>query len=64
MYVAYSALREPDHIKQNKTSYKQYSFAITDPQVQGYLAACAKYSSEIAAIQKYMPGWMPEFKNL
>ena len=29
---------------------------------QAYQTACNKYSHEIAAIQKYMPGWMPKFR--
>ena len=29
---------------------------------QAYQNACDKYSQEITAIQKYMPGWLPEFR--
>jgi hypothetical protein len=29
---------------------------------QAYQTACNKYSSEIAAIQKYIPGWLPKFR--
>jgi hypothetical protein len=25
----------------------------------GYQAACVKYNAEIAAIQKFFPGWLP-----
>jgi len=27
-----------------------------------YQTVCSKYSREIAAIQKYLPGWEPEFR--
>jgi hypothetical protein len=29
---------------------------------QAYQNTCNKYTHEIAAIQKYMPGWMPKFQ--
>lgn len=62
MYIAYSALREPN--AQQQTEHKE-SISQADTytlQLQGYLAACAKYRHEIAAIQQYLPGWMPELK--
>ncbi|HEY8783958.1 MAG TPA: hypothetical protein VIM16_20180 [Mucilaginibacter sp.] len=29
---------------------------------QAYETACNKYSREIVAIQKYLPGWAPQFR--
>ncbi|RYU91078.1 hypothetical protein EWM62_03835 [Mucilaginibacter terrigena] len=57
MYIAYSVLRDeqktgkdlPDNNKLNK-------------RLEGYIAACDKYRNEIAAIQKYIPGWTPPFE--
>jgi hypothetical protein len=31
-------------------------------RLESYHATCQKYSKEIAAIQKYLPGWMPMFE--
>lgn len=33
-------------------------------QMEGYTAACARLSKEIAAIQRYLPGWLPERPGL
>jgi hypothetical protein len=58
MYIAYSALREPN--PQNE----QNNQTLTDqPQNrnQAYRAICNKYRREIADIQKYIPGWQPKF---
>ncbi len=58
MYLAYSALRpcaEPDGNQPE-----------TNPELllryQAYLNACSKYSTYIAEIQKYFPGWQPKFR--
>ncbi|WP_158557180.1 hypothetical protein [Mucilaginibacter conchicola] len=57
MHIAYSALR-------TRTINNQTQFA--DKQLQqryeGYQTACNKYRHEIAAIQKYLPGWTPRFR--
>ena len=29
---------------------------------EAYKKTCDKYRHEIAAIQKYLPGWVPEFR--
>ena len=62
MYIAYSALRNRNENPtcQNTTDY---NLQINDPQLTGYMAACAKYRREIAAIQQYIPGWMPSLPN-
>jgi hypothetical protein len=62
MYIAYSALRETDARPQKQTNEEILQHDTYALQLQGYLAACAKYSREIAAIQQYLPGWMPELK--
>jgi hypothetical protein len=54
MHIAYSAL----HPAGNKTNRRRRSHF---NRYKGYKTACCKYRHEIAAIQKYMPGWMPPF---
>lgn len=60
MHIAYSALQQPTPNSQ--------SCPATEPdhepllRYQAYQAVCIRYSNEIAAIQKYMPGWMPAFR--
>ncbi|MDN3547231.1 hypothetical protein [Mucilaginibacter aquaedulcis] len=60
MYIAYSALQSlsADN-QQNKTDQSLHEPSV---RYQAYLAACAKYSKEIADIQKFLPGWMPAFR--
>jgi predicted metal-dependent peptidase len=53
MHIAYSALRETK--KRSKDS------KVLNQRMDAYQATCNKYSNEIAAIQKYMPGWLPQF---
>ena len=57
MYIAYSALR----------ATKNGNRDTIDPQLvqryQAYRATCRKYQHQIAAIQKYMPGWIPPFER-
>jgi len=63
MYIAFSALR------QQSTNHCDQSNAelLNDPEpvlrFKAYQAACEKYKDEIAAIQKYIPGWMPAFNR-
>lgn len=61
MYIAFSALRQPTQI-----SHDEYKAEVANEhevlqRVEGYRMACEKYQDEIAAIQKYMPGWLPSF---
>ncbi|MFD2145494.1 hypothetical protein [Mucilaginibacter antarcticus] len=57
MHIAYSAIREADLQIINQTQ------AVANPQqalrLQAYQATCQKFNKEIAAIQKYLPGWVP-----
>lgn len=53
MYIAYSALRPTNKSKLKDNELKQ--------RMEAYRDTCKKYSREITAIQKYLPGWMPPF---
>ena len=55
MHLAYSALRTNKNANQSLQATKT-ELAL---RYQAYLSVCHKYSSHIAAIQKYIPGWMP-----
>lgn len=57
MYIAYSALRTK--IKTGKPSLRNQQL---NERYEGYQTACAKYRAEIAAIQQYLPGWLPPFE--
>ena len=57
MHIAYSALRTKSKNGKNQLANKKL-----DQRYQAYQTACNKYQAEIAAIQKYMPGWMPPFE--
>ncbi|MGZ3871547.1 MAG: hypothetical protein ACXVJD_01445 [Mucilaginibacter sp.] len=60
MHLAYSAI--------SPISAMQPQITTTEPagerqlRYQAYQTACNKYSREIAAIQKYIPGWVPKFR--
>jgi len=55
MYIAYSAInpsqQQDPSAEPNNERMLRY---------QAYQAACSKYSQQIAAIQKYLPGWLPK----
>ena len=56
MHIAYSALNQTSN--QNQTNYpaNQNERLL---RYQAYQHTCHKYSSHIAEIQKYLPGWVP-----
>jgi hypothetical protein len=58
MYIAYSAI-DPFQ-KQQISSAEQDNERLL--RYQAYQEACNKYRQEIAAIQKYLPGWLPKFR--
>jgi hypothetical protein len=61
MHIAYSAFKNNDRRKaQNKLITSDQSSI----RFKAYQSACNKYSKEIAAIQKYIPGWAPAFPVL
>ena len=57
MYLAHSALRTTT--KNGKTQLKDNELQL---RIEAYRNTCQKYHQEIAAIQKYLPGWMPLFE--
>jgi hypothetical protein len=60
MYIAYSALQQQtDNKEHNHTLQPDHEPLL---RYLAYQAACNKYSKEIAAIQQYIPGWMPAFR--
>ena len=70
MHVVYSAINtkntsaRPSASLQHNQPYPD-SYRDGDELMLRYLAyqtACNKYSHEIAAIQRYTPGWLPEFR--
>jgi len=56
MHIAYSALSTLQQKPANKHQLQ------LQERLQAYHATCDKYSREIAAIQKYLPGWVPPFE--
>lgn len=56
MHIAYSALRTRTIKNQTQLADKEMR-----QRYEGYQSACEKYRQEIAAIQKYLPGWTPRF---
>ena len=63
MYLAYSALRTPADATEN-TCDASPEPPQTEVQIRhrAYLEVCRKYGCFITEIQRYLPGWMPEFK--
>lgn len=62
MYIAFSALSpQPDNNGKPDNKCLANSEALL--RFKAYVAACEKYRHEIAAIQKYMPGWKPLFNR-
>ncbi|TFF33417.1 hypothetical protein [Mucilaginibacter psychrotolerans] len=56
MHIAHSAFRN-----KTKAGHAQLSTPEMQQRIAAYHATCKKYKQEIAAIQKYLPGWMPAF---
>ncbi|CAN5448506.1 hypothetical protein BH09BAC6_BH09BAC6_18380 [soil metagenome] len=59
MHIAYSALNQTSTPNQSNSQATQNDIML---RYQAYQATCSKYSSQIAQIQKYLPGWMPAFR--
>jgi hypothetical protein len=60
MHIAYSFINE---IKNNSQSNnKQQINKELAIRYEAFQSACNKYSDEIIAIQKYIPGWAPKFR--
>ena len=64
MYIAYSALQQTPTTNHTDDLTARPHSEMPEPllRYQAYQAACKKLSHEIAAIQKYIPGWMPAFR--
>lgn len=58
MHIAYSALNN-SHQQQNQALQPETELQL---RYQAYQTVCNKYSREIIAIQKRLPGWMPKFR--
>lgn len=58
MYIAYSALQAAN--QQNALNLTEAQHNELFLRNQAYQATCSKYHQEIAAIQKYLPGWKPQ----
>lgn len=62
MHIAYSALPPavsgcaPSQTDQPTTADNEFLL-----RYLAYQATCSKYHREIAAIQKFLPGWQPKF---
>jgi hypothetical protein len=57
MHLAYSSISttiQQQH-QENNQNERQLRYL-------AYLVTCQKFRREIAAIQKYLPGWAPEFR--
>ena len=59
MYVAYSAINQLQNLPQGKQQAEPQNEL--QLRYRAYQEACNKYGHEIAAIQKYLPGWEPKF---
>ncbi|MBB6108947.1 hypothetical protein [Mucilaginibacter lappiensis] len=61
MYIAYSAIQGQDDLNQQHSNlhHPNHEQLI---RYYAYVETCTKYSKEIAAIQKYLPGWTPTFR--
>ena len=60
MYIAYSAIQTQDDQQQQSSTVSLNHERVI--RYHAYIEICAKYSNEIAAIQKYLPGWTPTFR--
>lgn len=56
MYIAYSVLQPMQQPETNTNKADTHELNI---RYQAYQTVCSKYLREIAAIQKYFPGWAP-----
>jgi len=59
MHLAYSALDISENKQQGKQEQPGNDRVL---RFRAYQTTCNKFSSEIAEIQKFIPGWMPKFK--
>jgi hypothetical protein len=62
MHLAYSAINTNDDNRQQSIAEQRQPDNDLMLRYQAYQTVCNKYSREIAAIQKYIPGWVPKFR--
>jgi hypothetical protein len=60
MHLVYSAINNNDDSRQRNNQSETDNEMLL--RYRAYQTACDKYRHEIASIQKYLPGWMPEFR--
>ena len=60
MHLAYSAVNNINNNPQPNKNEKDNELML---RYEAYQLTCSKYSSEIAAIQKYIPGWVPKLNR-
>jgi hypothetical protein len=60
MHLAYSAISSINTTLQPSPNNQTDNELLL--RYQAYQSTCHKYSNEIAAIQKYIPGWLPKFR--
>ncbi len=56
MHIAYTAIQDDQSRPAQNVATENDQLTI---KLQAYYTACDKYSKEITAIQKYLPGWVP-----
>ena len=63
MHIAYSAIRIiATNAHPATDNYDDQNKNETMIRYLAYQTVCNKYSQEIATIQKYIPGWLPQFR--
>jgi len=62
MYLAYSTINANSNSQQQSIAEQRQPDTDLMLRYQAYQTVCNKFSREIAAIQKYIPGWVPKFR--
>ncbi|WP_295772842.1 hypothetical protein [uncultured Mucilaginibacter sp.] len=61
MHIAYSLFKNLNGSSKRNTTENEID-EVLKLRYKAYKAACIKHRQEIAAIQKYLPGWQPDFE--
>jgi hypothetical protein len=59
MHLAYSALKSENNNRHNQPEQNTTEVTL---RYFAYLETCERYKEQIAAVRKYFPGWMPQFR--
>ncbi len=62
MHLVHSAIRLTNNKPSTDDNIQAQATNEIAIRYKAYKTACNKYSQEIAAIQRYLPGWMPGFR--